>query len=276
MSQDIQMKVASLKKSLQEMGSVIVAYSGGIDSTLMLKVAHDTLGERAVGITAVSASMPETEKEEAESIAREIGARHEWITSRETEDSRYLRNAPDRCFFCKSDVYDRLEVYAREHGYSFVVDGTNADDAGDHRPGRQAAAEHGVRSPLLEAGLTKEEIRLLARQYGLPNWDKPAAACLASRVPYGTLITLPILSQIEKAELKLRQMGFRQLRVRHHDQIARIELEEENFAKVMEQRSEIVRALKEIGYAYVTLDLAGFRSGSMNEVLKQNGRRQAA
>ena len=274
MVDSIDLKVSKLKKSLQDMGSVIVAYSGGIDSTLMLQLAHETLGTKSIGITAFSASMPVKEKEEAENIAKLIGANFKVIISHETEDGRYLQNAPDRCFFCKSDVYDRLIDYAQNNGYQFVVDGTNADDAGDHRPGRQAASEHGVRSPLLEAGITKDEIRILAKKYGLPNWDKPAAACLASRVPYGTMITIPMLGQIEKAELVLRNMGFQQLRVRHHDQVARIEIEASEFIQIMEKREAIVKALKELGYTYVTLDLAGFRSGSMNEVLKSNGRRQ--
>ena len=274
MSNQINFKVSELKKSLKEMESVIVAYSGGVDSTLMLQLAYETLGDKSIGITAVSASMPEQEKFEAESIAKQIGVRYEVITSHETDDAQYLQNAPDRCFFCKSDLYDRLIDYAKENGYKYIVDGTNADDAGDHRPGRQAASEHGVRSPLLESGITKDEIRILAQNYELPNWDKPAAACLASRVPYGTMITIPMLGQIEKAELTLREMGFRQLRVRHHDQVARIEIEATEFVNVLEKRNEIVTKFKEIGYVYVTLDLAGFRSGSMNEVLKTNGRRQ--
>jgi pyridinium-3,5-biscarboxylic acid mononucleotide sulfurtransferase len=276
MNPETNLKVEKIQSMLRSMGSVIVAYSGGIDSTLMLKLAHDTLGERALGITAVSASMPEQEQQEAVEIARGIGARLELIHSDETGDERYLANAPDRCYFCKSNVYDHLFSYAQEHGIAAIVDGTNADDQGDHRPGRQAARERGVRSPLLECDVTKEEIRTLARESGLPNWDKPAAACLASRVPYGTLISIPVLSQIEQAERSLRAMGFKQFRVRHHDQIARIEVEAEDFMRLIELRDHVMGALKALGYTYVTMDLAGFRSGSMNEVLTANGQRKAA
>jgi pyridinium-3,5-biscarboxylic acid mononucleotide sulfurtransferase len=265
-------KVDRLKVILSEKNSVAVAYSGGVDSTLLLKIAYDQLGEHAVGVTAVSASLPAAELEEAQRIAQQIGARHVLLTSHETDDVRYLANTPNRCYFCKSQVYVEMAEYARENGFDYLVDGTNADDASDHRPGRQAAREHGVRSPLLEAGLTKAEIREIARQIGLPNWDKPAAACLSSRIPYGTTITLEMLSQVEKAEQVLKRLGVRQARVRHHQSVARIEVEPADFDKVLAHREEIIRQLEALGYGYVTLDLAGFRSGSLNKDLGSRGR----
>lgn len=259
-------KLTHLQTTLREMGKVAVAYSAGIDSTLLLKVAHDTLGDNAIGITAVSASLPTDEKIEAAEIAGQIGARHFFVESHETEDPRYLANSTNRCYFCKTNTYDELITYAQEIGFEYIIDGTNADDVGDHRPGRQAAREHGIRSPLQEVGFTKSEIRGLARELGLPNWDKPAAACLSSRVPYGTLITIETLGQVEQAEAALRKLGFRELRVRHHDQVARIEVPSADFDNVLAQRDAIVSIINAAGYNYVALDLAGFRSGSMNEV----------
>ncbi len=264
-------KYEFLKKMINEMQTVIVAYSGGIDSTLLLKIAHDVLGERAIAITAVSASMPGSELDEARMIANIIGAKHVLIDSHELDDQRYTQNPPNRCYFCKQDVYTRLVEYSLQYGYRYILDGTNADDLNDHRPGRQAALEKGLRSPLMEVGLTKADIRNLARQFELPNWNKPSAACLSSRIPYGTRITNSILHQIEQAETLLHQMGFSQVRVRYHHQIARIEMETDDFSAALEKRLEITARIKALGFSYITLDLNGFRSGSMNEVLEKDG-----
>lgn len=260
-------KLTRLHNILRSLERVAIAYSGGTDSSLLLKVAFDVLGEGAIGITAVSASLASDELAEAEAIARQIGARHILVDSHEANDPRYLENTPQRCYFCKAEVYDELVRHAQQLGYPIVLDGTNADDIHDHRPGRQAARERGIRSPLMEADLTKDEIRQLARQLELPNWDKPAAACLSSRIPYGTMIDLEKLAQVEQAEQSLHRLGFRQLRVRHHDRVARIEVELQDFPLVLARREEIVQAIQAAGYQYVTLDLGGFRSGSLNEVL---------
>ena len=248
---------------------VLVAFSGGIDSTLVLRLACQELGGNAVAVTAVSPSLARSDLEASQAIAREIGATHELIQSSETEDPRYRRNDPQRCYFCKSNVYQSLIDYAGRKGFTWILDGTNADDAGDHRPGLRAAREHGVRSPLQEAGIGKDDIRAWARELGLSNWDRPANACLSSRVPYGSEVTPEKLGQIEQAEAALRKLGFRELRVRHHDQVARIEVSRDELALAVKHGEDITAAMKEAGFAYATLDLGGFRSGSMNDVLRK-------
>ncbi len=266
---DLYQKFHCLRSLLEKMGSVLVAYSGGVDSTFLLKVAHEVLREKAVAITACSETYPARELEEAMTMAREIGVRHLTIISEELDIPGFSQNPPDRCYFCKTELFSKLQKVAKEEGLQWIVDGTNLDDMGDHRPGRKAAQEMGIRSPLLESGLRKEEIRALSRELGLPTWEKPSMACLSSRFPYGTPITRERLRMVNAAEEYLHGLGFRQVRVRHHGEIARIEVEKGEIPHLLENAGVVAQHLKKVGYTYVTIDLEGYRSGSLNEVLKK-------
>jgi len=254
---------------LRGLGSVLVCYSGGVDSAFVLAAATRELGDRAIGMTAVSPSLPPGELEQAQGLAREIGAVHRVVESREMDDPRYVANASDRCFYCKSELYRIAEAKREEWALGAILNGTNCDDLGDYRPGLEAAKNAGVKSPLVDCGFTKADVREGARAFGLKAWDKPAAACLSSRIPYGTSVTAERLAQIGGFEADLRRLGFRQLRVRYHDKLARVELDLTELARAVEPgaRSAIVEAGKRYGFQYVTLDLGGYRQGSHNEIL---------
>lgn len=264
-------KERELRRLIRNLGSVIVAYSGGVDSSYVAYVANDELGQQAVCITGVSPSVSGFQRSESESIARQFGFHHELIDTSELEDDRYLANDSSRCYFCKTELYEKLRTIAQSRNISWILDGSTTDDVGDYRPGRAAAQERHVISPLIEAGLSKDEIRLLSRDAGLPTWDKPASPCLSSRIAYGIPVTEARLTAVEQGEEILRTMGFREFRVRHHDSLVRLEIAKDELDRVLslEVFEELSKRFRELGFKYVTLDLEGFRSGAMNEVLVQ-------
>jgi uncharacterized protein len=270
-SSEAEAKENQLRILLKELDSVVVAYSGGVDSSYVAHIATQVLGEQALCVTGKSASLAVHQGAEAESLAGQFGFHHEIIQTEELDDPRYQANASNRCYFCKTELYGKLLPLARERKFAFVVDGSTVDDLGDYRPGRAAATEHGVRSPLIEVGMTKQEVRELSRRSGLPTWDKPASPCLSSRIAYGTMVTIERLTTVDRGEEIMRSLGFREFRVRHHDELVRLEIAPTELKRALNREvvDELAQKFRALGFRYVTLDLHGYRTGAMNEVLKR-------
>ncbi len=272
LSADLTVKYNALKNIFREMGQVVIGYSGGVDSTVVLKVGHDVLGVGAVAVTGDSEAFPQGEVDAALKVAEEMGVTVTRVRTHELANPNFAVNTPNRCYHCKTELFTELQEVATARNIPWIADGSHSDDGkpGDHRPGLRAADERGVRSPLREAGMTKADVRDLALHLGLANWDKPSFACLSSRFPYGTTITAELLARLDGCEKTLREFGFRQFRVRHHDTVARIEVEPQDILKLVELREPINARFKELGYTYVTLDLEGYRSGKMNDTLAKS------
>jgi uncharacterized protein len=261
-------KLEQLKDNLRMMKSVAIAYSGGVDSTFLVNVAHEVLGDKAVAITATSSTYPQRELKQAKKYTKNIGMKHIIINSEETEIDNFSKNPINRCYYCKKELFSKIKQVANQEKLNYILDGSNADDINDYRPGMKALKEFDVISPLKDVGLTKKEIKKISKEMKLETWDKPAFACLASRFPYGTEITKSLLEQIEKAESFLQFLGVKQFRVRYHKDIARIEVSKDDFQLILTNSDKIVEKFKEIGFKYITLDIEGYRTGSLNEVLK--------